>query len=86
MTESYKLRFYYRDGCHLCEQAAALLHRGWPALFDTLEWIDVDSQAEIQAQYGLRIPVLARFDQVLCDLVWQPERLTELFGLPEHPV
>ncbi len=46
---------YVRDGCHLCEDAEALLRRlgREPVL------VDVDSDPALQARFGAEVPVLA---------------------------
>lgn len=51
-------RFYTRPGCHLCEQA-------WPGIarlaeegLILLERVDISGDAELEAAYGLRIPVV----------------------------
>ncbi len=48
---------YVRDGCHLCENAEALLDvmlgtDGWDA-------IDIEADDDLLARYAHRIPVLA---------------------------
>jgi len=48
---------YVRDGCHLCEDAEALLDvmlgtDGWDA-------IDIEADDDLLARYAHRIPVLA---------------------------
>jgi glutaredoxin len=52
---------YTRKGCHLCDDAEALLRRlGYePAV------IDVDSDPALQARYGDEVPVLAVEGEVL---------------------
>jgi len=49
---------YTRAGCHLCEDAAALLERAG------LTWrpLDIDRDPGLAERYGLRIPVLRRPD------------------------
>jgi len=44
-----------RDGCHLCEDAEAVLDRILPG-----QWIrvDVDADVELQRDYGDRVPVI----------------------------
>ena len=44
-----------RDGCHLCEDAEAVLDRILPG-----QWIrvDVDADVELQRDYGDRVPVV----------------------------
>jgi hypothetical protein len=85
MTES-RIVFYYRDGCHLCEELVSLLHRGWPQLVDGLEWVDVDRDSALRERFGLRIPVLERDGVLLCELRPDPECLQEHFGPPVNPV
>jgi hypothetical protein len=86
MSDSQQLLFYYREGCHLCEELASLLHRGWPRVFSQLQWRDVDSRPQWRDLYGLRVPVLSRGRQVLCELKPEPACLREHFGAPDIPV
>lgn len=47
---------YQRDDCHLCDQALAVLAAaGVPALASVF----IDDDAQLEARYGLRVPVLA---------------------------
>ena len=80
------LRLYYREGCHLCEELAALLYRGWPQLLDDMQWIDVDRSPALVARYGLRVPVLEVDGQEICALQPDSERLQVVFGAPRNPV
>lgn len=80
------LRLYYREGCHLCEELAALLYRGWPQLLDDLQWIDVDRSPDLVARYGMRIPVLEADGQEICALQPDAGRLQLVFGAPRNPV
>jgi len=56
MKISGPLIMYTRNGCHLCDQAAALLDRAG------IVWrpVDIDDDAKLGKEYGLRIPVLRR--------------------------
>jgi len=85
MTEQ-ALFFYYRNGCHLCEELASLLYRGWPGVLDRVEWIDVDADPGARELYGARIPVLVSEGQVLCELVPDPACLQDHFGHPANTV
>lgn len=54
------LTIYSRPGCHLCDEMKALVHRvvtqaGQPVVVDE---IDISTDAELEARYGLEIPVL----------------------------
>jgi glutaredoxin len=44
-----------RDGCHLCEDAEAVLDRIVPGQWSR---VDVDSDVELQRDYGDRVPVV----------------------------
>lgn len=46
--------FYTRNGCHLCEEAEALLRR-----YDfQIEAVDVDQDTELKSRYGPCVPVV----------------------------
>lgn len=48
---------YTREGCHLCEEAAALLKRYREWLPATLE-VDIDRNEVLRERFGLHIPVV----------------------------
>ncbi len=52
------LILYSRADCHLCDQVIGILDRSG------IHWrpVDIDGDAALSAQYGLRIPVLRRPD------------------------
>ena len=69
-----------RDGCHLCSDAEAVLDRILPG-----QWtrVDVDSDVELERDYGDRVPVVlldgaehgywrVEEDRLLRDLARQP--------------
>ena len=54
------LTLYSRPGCHLCDEMKAVVERvtraaGVPA---TIEEVDISTDSELEARYGLEIPVL----------------------------
>ena len=53
------LALYATSGCHLCEQADALIRRTVTPPFRTIEITDDE---KILQYYGVRIPVLRRLD------------------------
>jgi len=56
METGKPLTLYTRAGCHLCEQAAAMLeHAGI-----RYRPVDIDADPVLEERYGLRIPVLRR--------------------------
>jgi len=52
----------------------------------SLIWLDVDSRPEWRERYGLRVPVLEKNGQVLCELAADRQCLQEHFGSPVNPV
>ena len=50
---------YGRDGCHLCEDAAAALRALRDELGFALEEVDIERDDELHARYLERIPVIA---------------------------
>lgn len=63
-----------------------MLFRGWPEQSDGVEWRDVDSSPAWRAAYGLRVPVLMRGDELICELQPDAERLKHCFGEPIVPL
>jgi hypothetical protein len=52
------LTLYHRPGCHLCDDAIEDLTRLRKRYPHTLTLIDISARADLEAEYGLRIPVL----------------------------
>jgi len=52
-----RLTLYERDGCHLCNEARVLLDEMLGP--DGYARIDIDTDDELVARYGFRVPVLA---------------------------
>lgn len=78
--------FYYRNGCHLCEELAAVLFRAWPSVTAAIEWRDVDTSPDWRHRYGTKVPVLIHDDELVCELEADFRRLGECFGEPENPL
>lgn len=53
------LKLFQRDDCHLCDLALAVLAQ---ARVPDFESVFIDDEAELEARYGIRIPVLRRED------------------------
>jgi hypothetical protein len=81
-----RIQFYYREGCHLCEEMAATLYRGWSQVLDDVSWIDIDRDPTLVERYGQRVPVLMVDGKVICEFQADPERLSAVFGAPSNPV
>lgn len=52
------LTLYSRPGCHLCDDMEATIARVAHTVPLTLEVVDISSDADLEATYGLEIPVL----------------------------
>ncbi len=56
--DTWVVRLYTREGCHLCEDAWAVLEQARREHRFALEVVDVDSDASLAERYGLEIPVV----------------------------
>ena len=52
------LLLYSRPGCHLCDDMKAVIARVARSVPLTLEEIDISGDADLEARYGVEIPVL----------------------------
>lgn len=48
---------YSRPGCHLCEEAAALLRQAGRRLALDIDTVNIDDDPALRARYGDRVPV-----------------------------
>ena len=53
-----RLTIYSRPGCHLCDEMKAVVARVANRVPLTIEEIDISGDADLEARYGLDIPVL----------------------------
>ncbi|MGY1630169.1 glutaredoxin family protein [Geodermatophilus sp. SYSU D01186] len=58
MTEPARLQLLTRQGCHLCENAATTLEQIAAEAGLVTTSVDVDADAELQAEFGDRVPVV----------------------------
>ena len=54
------VQLYTTLGCHLCEQALALLNALHAELDLVIESVEIAESDELVARYGIRIPVVTR--------------------------
>ena len=52
------MTIYSRPGCHLCDEMKALVRRVMTTKPFRLEEVDISANPELEARYGLEIPVL----------------------------
>jgi glutaredoxin len=68
-----RIVLYERNGCHLCEEAAAVLDETLGT--DGYARIDIDASDDLVVRYGFRVPVVAVDGQ---DRLEAPIRADEL--------
>jgi hypothetical protein len=64
-----KLVLYTSLGCHLCEQAEALIEPLLPRFELSLEKVEIADSEDLMAHYGMRIPVV-RLESAQQELAW----------------
>lgn len=52
-----RVTLYGRDGCHLCDDARAVIERVCADLGETYVEIDIDGDEQLRARYGEEVPV-----------------------------
>lgn len=52
-----RVTLYTRAGCHLCEDARAVVERVCADLGETFEEIDIDADPELRERFGDEVPV-----------------------------
>jgi len=66
------LVLYVREGCHLCDQFLVELAQDLGPAGEGLSVVDVDADEGLATRYGLRVPVLALGETVLCEGRYDP--------------
>jgi hypothetical protein len=80
------LTLFGRDGCHLCEDALALIEASRPRLPPfRLEVIDIDLDQRLHDVYFERIPVLALDGRELCEYFVEEETLLDALAAGGTP-
>jgi glutaredoxin len=57
-TNSVEVEIYSRPGCHLCEEAKKVIERVQRRVGFGLKVIDIETNADLEKQYGEEIPVV----------------------------
>ena len=78
-----QLLLYTTEGCHLCEQAAALIAPHLSEARVALIAVEISESDELLSRYGVRIPVL-RFSEGEQELGW-PFDEQSLLRFLAHP-
>jgi glutaredoxin len=71
---------YGKPGCHLCDEARAVVMRATAGRNVELEEVDITLDPVLERRYGERIPVLAVDDEELFEYVVDPRALAERLG------
>ncbi len=74
------LTLYHRRGCHLCEQMLAAIYGTYGDEVE-IELVDVDTDPALKERYGLRIPVLAAGERVVCEARMDEAALDAYFSV-----
>lgn len=72
-----RVTLYGKPGCHLCDDARAVVAAVRAERPFELREVDVTLDARLHARYGERIPVLAIGDEEVFDYVVDPGALRE---------
>jgi hypothetical protein len=75
------LALYVRDGCHLCDEFLLDFSLDHPGLLDTLDIYDVDAEAALAMEFGLRVPVLTVDGHMACEGRYDRDKVTAALGL-----
>jgi thioredoxin reductase (NADPH) len=72
-----RLTLYVRRDCHLCAdmQRELLAHASQSSF--SVELVDVDSDADLAARYGHKVPVLVGGGEEICHYFLDEQQLTE---------
>ncbi len=60
-----RLTVYYRVGCHLCDEMAALLAEFQDELGFSFVLVDIDADPVLKARFNADVPVVALGEQIL---------------------
>jgi glutaredoxin len=69
------VRMYSRPGCHLCDEARAVLLGVRERIPFTLEEVDVSADDALELEYGIRIPVVEVDGREVFEIVVDPAEL-----------
>ena len=66
---------YSRPGCHLCDEARAVIEAVRASVDFAFEEVDIERDDALVREYGIRIPVVAIDGEELFEIVVDPEAL-----------
>ena len=68
---------YTRPGCHLCDVARETVLSLQPRLGFAFDEVDIESDEELELEYGIRIPVVEIDGEEEFEVTVDPEQLEE---------
>ena len=83
MSDSPGLTFYFRDGCHLCEDMWQQLQELRLERSFQVRRVDVDSAPGLAERFGSLVPVLDAGDELLCHYYLDPAALKKYLDRTE---
>jgi hypothetical protein len=78
MTDARSVVLYGRSGCHLCDEARAVIQGVRAQVPFAFEEILIDGDEALERSYGERIPVVEVDGREAFELSVEPRRLREL--------
>lgn len=78
-----QLRFYYREGCHLCDDMWQQLQELHGETAFDLQAVSISGHPELEAAYGTLIPVLQGGEEILCHYYLDPMALERFLSAEE---
>ena len=76
-----QFKFFYRNGCHLCEDMYLLINDYEASHKFNLEMINIDANPALQDRYGTLIPVLTDSDEnEICHYFFDKIRFEEILN------
>lgn len=81
---AHRVVLYTRPGCHLCDVAREAVLSLQPRLGFAFDEVDIESDDELELEYGIRIPVVEIDGEEEFEVTVDPQQLAErLSGRPE---
>ena len=76
-----RLKIYSKPSCHLCDDMKAIVHRAIAGQDISMEEVDISTDADLLARYGLEIPVLMIDDKKVAKYRITEGELRRLIGV-----
>jgi len=77
-----QLILYVRRDCHLCAEMHQELLESGSRLQLPVELVDIDSDPELVARYGHKVPVLVGGDEEICHYFLDEPQLAQYLSRP----